>query len=71
MLLWSVEDRSTIPVLLGQTDDVTEASFSPDGNFVVLLGADGTSQIYACPQCGSNEDLLKEASHYALQRPQR
>jgi WD40 repeat protein len=46
-LLWDVHRQESVPILPGQTADVINAIFNPDGKYVVLLGSRGTTRLWS------------------------
>ena len=48
--------------LRGDTDQLTSASFSPDGSPIVTASMDGTVRSYACALCGDLDILVAAAA---------
>ncbi len=46
-LLWDVKTLQTVQIMQGQTADVVNAVFNPDGKYVVMLGSKGTTRLWS------------------------
>jgi WD40 repeat protein len=53
----------------GRTHGVLDAAFDPSGSRVVVASQGGASAIYACPVCGSREEVRQFASKRQPLRP--
>jgi WD40 repeat protein len=59
--LWNAGNGKLLAELVGHTANVNTAKFSADGRSIITTSSDNTARIFACKECGSLDELLKEA----------
>lgn len=67
-LLWATADPGRPTVLMGHSDTVTHAEFSPDGQRLVTASDDGTARIY---EVGTGREIAACIGHGACIWPAR
>jgi WD40 repeat protein len=56
--VWDTNTWKNLTTLIGHTDALTDAQFSPDGNFVVTASLDGTARIWGATQGETIGELI-------------
>src|SRR5262249_20848511 len=57
--VWNVADGHPLAVFRGARQGrALDAAFSPDASRVVVGASDGSSDVYDCPRCGGDKNLL-------------
>jgi hypothetical protein len=59
--LWDVSNGDRVAFLRGDTNQLTAASFSPDGSRILTASRDGTARTYVCELCGRFDQLVAAA----------
>ena len=64
--LWNATNGKLLAELVGHTANVSTAKFSPDGRSIITSSNDNNARIFTCRECGSTDELLKEANDLAV-----
>lgn len=68
--VWGADDAKTrAEFRQGRAGSALDASFDPAGRRIVVGASDGSSDIYACPVCGGEDELVQFAREQAVRMP--